>query len=186
MKKFKKIIAMLCAVTMALSVLSVSALAAEINETEPIVTTDSITSISLSENELIDTIVQPSVQPYGISEPSATWDLSLNNYQSTFEFDTQIFTNYKFKNHNGTIKVDIGAVFSGDIPSYAEDEYYYEVELWSPGLLGGKVVSKQLSFGKNRTVTFSNLKKSTNYYIVISQPYNHRHGVVSGNFVVYK
>ena len=167
MKKLKKIIAMCLATVMAMSVMCVGAFAAEIDTAEPTVTAESIAAVTLDESKFIDTTVQASVQPRGTSEPSATWDLSLDDYQSTFEFDTQIFTNYKFKNHNGTIKVDISADFSGNIPSYAEDEYYYEVELWSSGIFGEKVLSEQLSFDTNWTVTFSNLPTSTKYYIVV-------------------
>ncbi len=126
------------------------------------------------------------IQPFGISEPSADWDLNLNPYQSTFSFDTQIYSNYNFKNHGGTMKVDVSATFSEDIPDYLQDEYYYDVELWSTGLFGGKETYSRLEFGTAWEVIFSNLSSGKKYFLVFSQPYNHRHGVVEGDFKVYK
>lgn len=158
--------------------------AGEISNNEPLVMVKTIPDVVLDDGQFVDNTIQLPIQPFGISPPSAVWDLSLDYYQSTFSFDTQIFTNYKFKNHNGTIKVDTSATFSEAIPPY--ETYYYDVELWTPGIFGGMVASASLTFDTAWTVTFSNLSSSTQYFIVFSQPFSHRHGTVSGNFKIYK
>lgn len=126
MKRKPVVSFMICILAMTM-IFGVNVSAGEISTIKPLVKVESISSVVLDDGQYVDNTIQLPIKPLGVSPPSAVWDLSLNYYQSTFSFDTQIFTNYKFKNHNGTIKVDTSATFSGTIPPY--ETYYYDVEL---------------------------------------------------------
>ncbi len=128
------------------------------------------------------------IETRGVTPPSNTWDLSDGDYSGTFNFDTSIFTNNKFSNHDGNIYVTLYSEIEEDDPNNFTEGYCMEVNLCRKGLLGDSVYEStvEVEIGKSWIVSFTNWDPDTEYYIIFSQPYSHRAWHVDGNFTVSK
>lgn len=147
---------------------------------QPSVTVEEIPTVSQSRNAV--------VMPLGVMPPSNTWDLSKDDYSGTIYFNTSIFTNNKFSNHDGNIYITLYSEIDDDDPYNYTDGYCIEVNLCRKGLLGDSVYEStvEVEIGKSWIISFTNWDPKTEYYIIFSQPYSHRAWNVDGNFTVSK
>ena len=180
MKKFRHALSFLLVFVMLFST-SVPAFAAETEPNkQPGVTVEEIPTVYQNRNGGIET--------RGVTPPSNTWDLSEGDYSGTFYFDTNIFTNNKFSNHDGNIYIRLYSEIAEDDPNNYTDGYCMEVNLCRKNWLGDSVYEStvEVEIGKSWIISFTNWDPDTEYYIIFSQPYSHRAWHVDGSFTVSK
>jgi len=102
----------------------------------------------------------------GTSAPTNTWDLASTETASP-SYKTLYYGNYKYKNHNGTIKVNVT-----NESTTVDQEFNVKLYNSSGTLIGTqtlKIDHKVIGIFNNKTATFANLSTGTEYYYTLSQ-----------------
>lgn len=160
---------------------SINAFAAETEQNkQPSVSIEEIPTLYQNRNGGVET--------RGITPPSNTWDLSLDDYSGTFNFNVNIFTNNTFSNHDGNLYITLYSEIVEEDPNNSTDGYCMEVNLCRKNWWGDSVYEHtiEVEIGKSWIISFTNWDPDTEYYLIFSQPYSHRGWTVDGNFTVSK
>ncbi|MBR0130370.1 MAG: hypothetical protein IJM08_03610 [Firmicutes bacterium] len=153
----KHIISLILAVVL---VFSASSLAfAQSDDSHTKVFHDPVTVVDASDKELSDGYVR------GTTPPSNTWDLDTSGaYGGTAIYSVAVYTNYKFSNHGGSIKISVDNSY--DSGFYNPSTGYMTVYICHNDIWGQQVNDGSYSFPINASgeYTFTGLNTSRKYY----------------------